>query len=177
MLERIVHKIPKSSWKKDLGYTFLSLYLASPSPLTGYFWMVDGWTPFLIGKRHIFFYYREIAYKYFSFFISDLPSSFLSLRKADGGHLFLFLSCWPPSRSSSNDRKVRKRGAPVCLPCKDQILYDCMPEGLFISLFTMQEIPSIKRKIIVGFPAVKRQRDLHYLHSWVQTNVGKIQKL
>ena len=34
-----------------------------------------------------------------------------------------------------------------------------MPEGLFIllSLFTMQEIPSIKRKIIVGFPAVKRQ--------------------
>lgn len=32
MFERIVHKIPKSSWKKDLGYTFLSLYLTSPSP-------------------------------------------------------------------------------------------------------------------------------------------------
>ena len=32
-----------------------------------------------------------------------------------------------------------------------------MPESLFISLFTMQEIPSTKRKTIVGFPAVKRQ--------------------
>ena len=42
MLERIVHKMPKSSWKKDLGYNFLSLYLTNPSPLTGYFWMVDG---------------------------------------------------------------------------------------------------------------------------------------